>query len=74
MGVAILQLALSKFVFSDQDPPSPPSPSPHPPSSRRDQITQIVKLRSQRLVQRMAEKRMVLDLQACAVEFLASVG
>ncbi|GAX72664.1 hypothetical protein CEUSTIGMA_g120.t1 [Chlamydomonas eustigma] len=41
---------------------------------KRDQITQIVKLRAKRLVDRMSEKRMRLELQECAVEYLASVG
>ena len=58
--------------------PSPPSirtPTiPHGPPHRRDQITEIVRLRSQRLISRMAEKRMALELQDSAVEFLASVG
>ncbi len=38
------------------------------------EITQIVKLRSMRLIERMAEKRMVLDLRESAVEYLAAVG
>ena len=40
---------------------------------RRDQITQIVRLRAQRLIDRMAEKRMRLDLRETAVEHLAKV-
>ena len=38
-----------------------------------DQIRQIVVLRAQRLVCRMAEKRMALDLRPSAVERLAEV-
>ena len=53
------------------DPVSNSSPTPLP---RREQITEIVRLRSQRLILRMAEKRMALELQDSAVEFLASVG
>ncbi|KAG1671091.1 hypothetical protein FOA52_000763 [Chlamydomonas sp. UWO 241] len=41
---------------------------------RRDQIARIVELRAQRLVDRMAEKRMALVLRPCAVEHLAAVG
>lgn len=41
---------------------------------KRSEIKQIVVLRSQRLIDRMAEKRMRLDLTESAVEFLAHVG
>eukprot|EP00955_Chlamydomonas_euryale_P035021 349960-Chlamydomonas_euryale.AAC.1 len=40
----------------------------------RDQIVRIVQLRAQRLVARLSEKRMALELRPSAVEFLASVG
>eukprot|EP00195_Chlamydomonas_chlamydogama_P016479 CAMPEP_0202907142 /NCGR_PEP_ID=MMETSP1392-20130828/41493_1 /ASSEMBLY_ACC=CAM_ASM_000868 /TAXON_ID=225041 /ORGANISM="Chlamydomonas chlamydogama, Strain SAG 11-48b" /LENGTH=196 /DNA_ID=CAMNT_0049595921 /DNA_START=1 /DNA_END=588 /DNA_ORIENTATION=+ len=41
---------------------------------REDQIRQIVKLRAQRLVGRLAERRMALELRDSAVERLAKVG
>ena len=39
-----------------------------------EQIRQIVVLRAQRLVARLGEKRMLLDLRASAVERLAEVS